>query len=228
MSPPYDANPDRRPLPADWITQYDPNYDAWFYVNTATGITTWNHPLGPPERKTYPPPAVPPPNNNYAGGYSAATGQGSYPSQGGGNGYPQPSGGYGVSGGAEHERKGLGGLLGRLRPGQHDGGFGGGGGGYASQQQQPQVVYAQQQQPPKGSGMGKVALAAGAGLLGGAVLTEVLEHDDDRAYEEGYDEGRDDNYGGFDGGFDGGDNFGGGDFFLIFPIPSPLASFITA
>ena len=75
------------------------------------------------------------------------------------------------------------------------------GGGYPGQQQQPQVVYVEQQQqaPSKGSGMGKIALAgsqvflgptvqfyskfssalAGAGLLGGALLTEAIDRDDD-------------------------------------------------
>jgi len=218
--PPYDANPDRRPLPPGWITQYDQNYKAWYYVNTLANppATTWIHPSGPP---SFPPPVGPPNNNSST--YSPATGQGGYPSQGGGNGYPQPFGGYGDSGGAEYERgypqqnvdnqRGLGGLLGRLTGGQrpgHNSGFGGGGGGYPGQQQ-PQVVYVQQQQASKGSGMGKLALAAGGGLLGGALLTDVLERDDDRSYEEGYDDGRDDS-GGFDGGFDGGDDFGGGDF----------------
>ncbi|KZT62138.1 hypothetical protein CALCODRAFT_278193 [Calocera cornea HHB12733] len=27
-------NPDKRPLPPGWVTQYDPNYKTWFYVNT--------------------------------------------------------------------------------------------------------------------------------------------------------------------------------------------------
>jgi len=86
----------------------------------------------------------------------------------------------------------IGGLLGRLTGGRsgHTGGgrpsfpdegrFGGGhsygGGGYPAQQQQPQVVYVveQQQRPQKSSGigLGGLALGAGAGLLGGALLAD--------------------------------------------------------
>jgi len=189
-------------------------------------LTTWNHPLGPvspppPERKTYSPPAAPANNSStYASGYGPATGQGDYPSQGGGNGYPQPFGG------AEYERdysqqnvnNRLGGLLGRLtggeRPGYHhdsgfghEGRFGGGGGGYAGQQQQPQVLRVEQQQASKRSGMGKIVLAAGAGLLGGGLLAEALGNRNDDRY--------DDCDGGDNRGYDDycGDRDDGGDFF---------------
>lgn len=231
MSPPYDANPDRRPLPDGWIAQYDPNYKAWYYVNTLAKppIPTWIHPLGPatPSLPEYSPPAVPPNNNSstYADRYSP-NGQGGYASQDDRN----------SSAEYRDERRGLGGLLGHLRPGHHHnsgfgrggggymgggggymgggGGYMGGGGGYPGQQQQPQVVYVEQQHAPKRSGMGNVALGAGAGLLGGVVLGEMLERgDEDRRYDDGYNDGAYD--GGFDGGndFGGGDDFGSGDFF---------------
>lgn len=228
--PPYDVNPDRRPLPAGWITQYDPNYKAWFYVNTEANppVTTWNHPSGPvstpsPEPRRYAAPQAPPVNNNfstYPGSYNPAGGQGSYPSQ---NGYPQqpPFGdsrgaGYEQNYPQQNDRRGLGGLLGRLTEGRHsgrpsygdegrfgngDGGFGrpSYGGGYPSQQQQPQVVYVEQQpQRKSGIGAGGLALGAGAGLLGGIFLGEALENNDcDR--------------GDFGGGdfYDGGGDFGG-------------------
>ncbi|KAF4600523.1 hypothetical protein EYR38_005152 [Pleurotus pulmonarius] len=48
-------NPDKRPLPPGWITQYDSRYSAWYYVNTSASppVTVWEHPLGAP------PPAPP-------------------------------------------------------------------------------------------------------------------------------------------------------------------------
>jgi len=66
-------NPDRRPLPAGWIGQYEPKYvlssfkfllltegssshKAFFYVNTTAPNPTpsWTHPLGPPSTHTGP------------------------------------------------------------------------------------------------------------------------------------------------------------------------------
>ncbi|KAJ7067815.1 hypothetical protein C8F01DRAFT_577072 [Mycena amicta] len=40
-------NPDTRPLPAGWLTQYHTNSNAWFYFNTVSvpPVTTWTHPL---------------------------------------------------------------------------------------------------------------------------------------------------------------------------------------
>jgi len=225
--PPYDGNPDRRSLPAGWITQYDPNYKAWFYVNTQANppVTTWNHPSGPlstpsPQPRYSSPPAP----ANYPSGYNLDGGQGGYPCQN--SSYQQPPfGGYDDSRGAGYEQdpqrndnKGLGGLLGRLTGGRtgHTGGgrppFGSGrpsygGGGYAggggSYQQQPQVVY---QQPPRksGIGLGGLALGAGAGVLGGVLLEEAFDND--------FGGGNDFNdFGGGD--FGGGDFGGGGGFF---------------
>ncbi|PFH50570.1 hypothetical protein AMATHDRAFT_60851 [Amanita thiersii Skay4041] len=73
--PPYDSNknPDTRPLPPGWITQFDTNYKAWFYVNTVAQppVTTWVHPLGPPPAPGAPaqtqyaaPSGPPPPSDN--------------------------------------------------------------------------------------------------------------------------------------------------------------------
>ncbi|KAF7354751.1 TOX high mobility group box family member 4 [Mycena sanguinolenta] len=58
-------NPDTRPLPPGWITQFDPDYNTWFYVNTQAQppTPTWNHPLDSPAPTTvYSPPQGPPPN----------------------------------------------------------------------------------------------------------------------------------------------------------------------
>ncbi|KAF8898164.1 hypothetical protein CPB84DRAFT_1168473 [Gymnopilus junonius] len=73
--PPYEHNPDTRALPDGWITQFDNNYKAWFYVNTRASppVTTWTHPLGPPPpppQQQYAPPPNAPPNQGYATSYS--------------------------------------------------------------------------------------------------------------------------------------------------------------
>jgi hypothetical protein len=40
-------NPDKRPLPAGWVTQYDRHSKKWFYVKTTEHppLTSWQHPL---------------------------------------------------------------------------------------------------------------------------------------------------------------------------------------
>ncbi|KAI8927244.1 hypothetical protein BC831DRAFT_511062 [Entophlyctis helioformis] len=35
---------DNRPLPPGWISQWDANYQRYFFVNTATGVSTWDDP----------------------------------------------------------------------------------------------------------------------------------------------------------------------------------------
>ncbi|KXS11372.1 hypothetical protein M427DRAFT_60785 [Gonapodya prolifera JEL478] len=50
---------DPRPLPPGWISQYDANSARYYFVNTATGQSTWTDPRGPP----LPPP--PPPGYGY-------------------------------------------------------------------------------------------------------------------------------------------------------------------
>lgn len=41
-------NPDKRPLPAGWITKFDENYGVWYYVDTNKpgGTPSWEHPAG--------------------------------------------------------------------------------------------------------------------------------------------------------------------------------------
>ncbi|KAF9076665.1 hypothetical protein BDP27DRAFT_1313706 [Rhodocollybia butyracea] len=211
--PPYppSENPDRRPLPGGWITQYDSNYRAWFYVNTVANppVTTWTHPLGPPPTSPppnpYGPPPGPPPRNseygynNPQGQYSGYGGPGYQPSP-----PPQPyygnspppqgygSGGYG--GYREEENRGL-----FNRP---------------SSNPTPQVIYEQAPPPPKkqGMGMGSMLGIGAAGLVGGALIGGLIEHHEDEerldAYEDGVQQGQMDDYGGGD--FGGGDDFGGG------------------
>ncbi|KAI8825852.1 uncharacterized protein EV422DRAFT_563681 [Fimicolochytrium jonesii] len=38
---------DSRPLPPGWITQWDANYQRYFFVDTSTGQSSWNDPRGP-------------------------------------------------------------------------------------------------------------------------------------------------------------------------------------
>ncbi|KAG9527405.1 hypothetical protein KCU93_g5297, partial [Aureobasidium melanogenum] len=79
----------------------------------------------------------------------------------------------------------------------------------------PQQAYAQQPQRKHGGmgGMGGMALGAGAGLLGGALLMDGVDHMEDNAYDQGYaNGGGGDDYGNDDYGGGGGDDFGGGDF----------------
>lgn len=42
-------NPDTRPLPPGWVAQFDPNYRAWYYIDTQQNPpqSTWCHPAGP-------------------------------------------------------------------------------------------------------------------------------------------------------------------------------------
>ncbi|PPQ63974.1 hypothetical protein CVT24_009096 [Panaeolus cyanescens] len=209
--PPYasTANPDTRTLPDGWITQFDPNYKAWYYVNTRSTPpeTTWVHPLGPPPPppQQYGPPSGPPPPNNNGynpgfpqgnyGGYPNHNSQPPYGGYGGQNNYPYNSGpspgGYGDQrdyGGYNQQSsygsqppantKGAGGMLGGLMSK-----FGGGsshGSGYPQQGgyngYPPQTVVVQQQ-PKKsgGMGMGGMALAGGAGLLGGLLVADAID-----------------------------------------------------
>ncbi|THH01748.1 hypothetical protein EW026_g1015 [Hermanssonia centrifuga] len=183
------TNPDTRPLPPGWVQQYDSNYKAWFYVNTAINPPqpSWVHPLGAPPpipspQGFAPPPGPPPPDNR---GYNSSP----YPGQGGYNQSPPPQqswnsgpgygGGYGGYQGPPQEQRGW---------------FGGG----RPQQPPQQVVY--EQAPPKksGMGMGTAIAAGGVGLIGGALLADAFEDHEDReeqqAYDQGYDNGQDNNY----------------------------------
>ncbi|CAB4482255.1 hypothetical protein RhiirA5_465686 [Rhizophagus irregularis] len=46
---------DPRPLPPGFISQYDQNTQRYYYVDTSTGVSQWNHPL---DAKPYSPPPV--------------------------------------------------------------------------------------------------------------------------------------------------------------------------
>ncbi|KAF8156150.1 hypothetical protein BJ912DRAFT_1151972 [Pholiota molesta] len=139
--PPYQSNPDTRPLPEGWIAQYDQNYKTWFYVNTRATppVTSWTHPMGPPppQPQYAPPPTAPPARSGspYGGGY------------GGSNGYNGPPGGRGGNGCYPQQQEGGGGYGGYGE--QYGGGRGGGG-------------YAQ-----GGYGAGSAQGGLGGGLLGG-------------------------------------------------------------
>lgn len=37
-------NNNNAPLPPGWISQWDPNYSRWYFVDTGTGQSTWNDP----------------------------------------------------------------------------------------------------------------------------------------------------------------------------------------
>ncbi|CAE7219158.1 unnamed protein product [Rhizoctonia solani] len=76
-------NPDTRPLPPGFITQFDNNYNAWFYVNTNANPPTpqWTHPAD--DQKPPPPPAFsPPPGPPPPSGGPAFPGGPSYPQSG--------------------------------------------------------------------------------------------------------------------------------------------------
>lgn len=135
--------------------------------------------------------------------------------------------------GQQEQKKSGGGLLGKLASKLGSGGssrphqsYGGGQPMYGHQQQYPMQGgyggypqqhgyggYPQQGYPPRrtgGGGMGMAggaALGAGAGLLGGAMLMNSFDNDEQEAYQDGYQDGQGDDFGGDDGG---GDD-GGGD-----------------
>ncbi|KAH9843787.1 uncharacterized protein C8Q71DRAFT_730047 [Rhodofomes roseus] len=200
-------NPDRRPLPPGWISQWDSNYNAWFYVNTQENPprSSWVHPLGPPgsprPQAGYAPPSGPPPpdNRGYSPGYQGPPAPQRYDD------YRGPSPGYG---GQPPSNYGPG--PGYGAPARDSRGWFG---SSAASAQQPAMI--QQAAPKKsGIGMGTALAAGGAGLLGGVILEDLWQNHDEHEREEGYDDAMQDGYGG--GGFDGPqDDFGGGggDFF---------------
>ncbi|RYO80763.1 hypothetical protein DL764_009852 [Monosporascus ibericus] len=119
------------------------------------------------------------------GGYSQQQHYGAPPPQQGYYGAPQyGGGGYGAP------------VPGHYGHGPMGGGYGGGyggGGGFGGRR------------PGGGGGMGMggVALGAGAGLLGGALIANAVNDNEQDAYMEGYEDGQDNDMGG------GGDDFGG-------------------
>jgi len=207
------SNPDRRPLPDGWITRWDDNYRAWYYVDTRAQPprSSWDHPLNQPPSTSppggyAPPSSAPPPNRNY--GVNAPTYN--QPSQS----YPEqpPYGGFpsGAQDSRNYPQPGQQGYVGPSSTTSYrNTGWQQPGSGW----QQPQQGYAQappaaQQQQHGGR---NALLAGGAGLLGGALLMEGFEHherrEEDRAYEEGREQGYDQ---GFDNAIVDDNNFGGG------------------
>ncbi|KAF5390470.1 hypothetical protein D9757_005317 [Collybiopsis confluens] len=214
---PPNENPDRRQLPPGWVSQYDSSYRAWFYVNTGTNppVTTWAHPLGappspPPPLPNYGAPSGPPPPGPGSPGYGYNNSPGQYSGYGG-PGYqqsPPPQQYYGSA---------------PPQPGYSPGP--GPGYGYREEESRgffnrpsnntpQQVIY--EQAPPKksGPGMGTMLGIGAAGLVGGAVIGELIENHEDNerfdAYQQGEQDGRDDNYGGGGGDYGGGDDYDGG------------------
>ncbi|KIY67146.1 hypothetical protein CYLTODRAFT_444198 [Cylindrobasidium torrendii FP15055 ss-10] len=160
--PPPPNNPDVRPLPQGWVTQYDFNYRTWFFVNTAVNPpqVQWVHPYGPPN---YGPPAGSPPPQGY-GGYQQP-GYGSPPPQ-------VPYGGY--------DNRGF-----DSPGGSYQGGY-----GQQPVQQQPQPVYAAEQpKEKKGLSTGAVVGIGAAGLVGGALIANALDDDGEDAYKAGFEDG---------------------------------------
>ncbi|KIM84021.1 hypothetical protein PILCRDRAFT_423214 [Piloderma croceum F 1598] len=182
------SNPDRRPLPEGWKDQYDPNYKAWFYVDTrrTPPASSWVHPLGapppsspPPQQYAPPPPGPPPPrdfNQSPYPPYQQSPPPGQY---GGQPGYQQsyggPPQGYGGPppqgyGSPSPQPYGGYGQPGYQQPLQENRGF------FGNHNPSPQPVAYQQAPPPKksGFGMGGMVAAGGAGLLGGVLLGEAV------------------------------------------------------
>ncbi|KAG8748139.1 hypothetical protein FRC10_008872 [Ceratobasidium sp. 414] len=94
QAPNGQGNPDGRPLPPGFVTQFDPGYSTWFYVNTTAQPprSQWLHPADHHDQ-----------NNPPSGGVNWDA---RYPAQGGnrdlGGGLPpgQYAGGYGGPGGS--------------------------------------------------------------------------------------------------------------------------------
>ncbi|KAJ3786851.1 hypothetical protein GGU10DRAFT_386291 [Lentinula aff. detonsa] len=221
--PPYppNQNPDTRPLPPGWISQYDNNYRTWFYVNTTVNppVTTWTNPLGAqptsPPPNAYGSPAGPPPPGPGSPGYGYNNPpQGQYPGYGG---YQQSPPSQQYYGGGPPPPQGY---------GQSPGYGGPGYGGYREEENRgffnrpsnntPQQAYVQAPPPKKsGPGMGTMLGVGAAGLVGGALIGEMIEHHEDEerfdAYQDGVQQGQMDDYNGGGDGFGGGDDYGGGD-----------------
>ncbi|KAH9956781.1 hypothetical protein BC827DRAFT_1270706 [Russula dissimulans] len=218
-STPSTTNPDRRPLPDGYITRYDENYRAWYYVWTRSGPprSSWTHPLdaqapsSPPQANFAPPPNPPPDRTGFPGG--GGRGRQFNPPQPASATYPGPQQyppsfpGSGAGGYSEPRYAPTQGY-----PTQPN--FGAPSPNYGNQWQQqtwqqppaqpayvPQTQQTTQQQGRSGQhhGVGVGGLLAGgaAGLIGGALLTEAFEHHEDEVREESYDQG-------FDNGFDDG------------------------
>ncbi|KAF8485273.1 hypothetical protein DFH94DRAFT_689628 [Russula ochroleuca] len=225
-APPHTGNPDRRPLPDGWITRYDDNYRAWYYVDTRAQPprSSWDHPLPhglPPP--TSPPGSYVPPSNPPNRGYASSGGAPPYNQQQG-----QPYSGQPVNQapsypgfqGNPQEPRAYPQQAFQTQPsygGPPAGSYGNQGWQGAQGWQQSQQGYPAQppsqavQQPARSGRSNNIStglLAGGAGLLGGVLLTEGFEHHERReeeerqeAFDQGYVDGEiNDDYGGGGGG----------------------------
>jgi len=171
MNSPPNVNPDGRPLPPGWISDYDSNYNAWFYVDTnaQTPVSTWVHPLGPPN---FPPPPSTE-NMNFPGtGYNPRAD----------NNYTQSPASYPIASSApsQPESAPYNPYYQQQTPqAQDDRGL------FSSHSNNPGN---QQNGPGKGmmGSMGGLAVGGIAGLAGGALLGEVLgrHHEHERRHHE--------------------------------------------
>ncbi|QRV74827.1 Got1 domain-containing protein [Ceratobasidium sp. AG-Ba] len=95
QAPNGQGNPDGRPLPPGFVTQFDPQYNAWFYINTGSQPprSQWIHPADHHDQNN-------PPNGgvNWDARYPSQGDRGPPSGQFGGGGYA-PQGSYGPGGG---------------------------------------------------------------------------------------------------------------------------------
>lgn len=176
------SNPDSRPLPDGWITQFNEGYKTWFYVNTkAPGgpKSQWTHPAddepqssqqqfaapsGPPPpgggpSHTSTPVGNQPAQKTRGGLFSKLTGKSSSHQQQQYQQYPQqgyPQQGYPQQG---YPQQGYGGY-----PQQPM---------YGGYQQQPMMMQGRPQRQGMGAGTGAM-LGMGGGLLGGMMLGNMM------------------------------------------------------
>ncbi|KEP54647.1 Got1 domain protein [Rhizoctonia solani 123E] len=102
QAPNGQGNPDNRPLPPGFVTQFDPSYNTWFYINTQANPprSQWLHPVDHHDQNNPPPGgvnwnALAPSGGTPGGGYSPGPGPAYRDGQGGYNpgmqqGYPPP------------------------------------------------------------------------------------------------------------------------------------------
>ncbi|SJM85979.1 uncharacterized protein ZBIST_2578 [Zygosaccharomyces bailii] len=181
-------------VPKGWKAVFDDEYKTWFYVNLATNQSQWEPPKGTsfPNSQKAQRPSGPPQNCQSS---TPQQRQQQYPQQqqyGPQRSYGAAPMGYGTPsyGAAGYGAPSMG--YGQAAPAM---GYG------ARPMMQPTYVQAPQQQ--QSHGMRNGLIGAGAGVLGGLLLGDVIHHDEDRAYDQGFDNGYGD-------GFDQGDFDGGG------------------
>ncbi|KAI5452236.1 hypothetical protein NCC49_000801 [Naganishia albida] len=169
-----------------WVEQFDPNYNAWFYVNKATGQSQWTHPGEEPQ---YAPPSGPPPTNTSNGypsekaSYSPSPALNSAPSYNDAHRSSSSTGQQHVEAyqnQPQQQQKSSGGFLGKIQkkleqkmgqPGM-GGGMGGGygqqsyGGGYGGGYAQQGYGGYPQQGGMMGMGGGRMPMMGG-GMMGG-------------------------------------------------------------